>query len=105
MTFRQKTLTILVVALLFTLIPTGTGMAFLSSLIKRVDQKCTQVVESGLGISMDLGSALYDLQEDGVHGTITALTGVEIPHSYIVVDACGQSLPIDPPVVYNSTFD
>lgn len=50
-------------------------------------------------MSSDLGSTLYYLQEDVVHGTITKLTGIAIPHGYIVVDACGQSIPIDPPVV------
>lgn len=114
MTLRRKWVTVLAVALVLTLVPTGTGLAFFSKLVKplkivkSVDNQCSQLVqtiESGLGISLDLESTLYDLQEDGVHGTITALTGIAIPHGYINVHACGQTLPIDPPVVYNSVIE
>lgn len=44
-----------------------------------------------------LGQATYNLQES-LHNTITNLTGIEIDHSYIWVEADGvEVLAIDPP--------
>lgn len=44
-----------------------------------------------------LGTATYNLQE-AVHNTLTDLTGLEIDHSYIWVEADGASiLAVDPP--------
>lgn len=105
---RKQLLVVLTAALVLTLVPATTGSAFLGSLfkkpVKKVEQTCVQVyeaVEDALGTELDLYSTLYYIQEDLAHGTITELTGIAIPHGYIVVDACGQSIPIDPPFVYN----
>lgn len=108
MIMRRKWLTVLTMMLVLTLVPTATGAAFFSKLFKKADSQCTKVyqaVENTLGGSLDLESALYTLQEDVIHGTITKVTGITIPHSYIEVTVCGQVLPIDPPVVYNDMMD
>lgn len=108
MTKRRKWMAVVTIGLVLALVPATTSMAFLSSLLKPVNNVCSNVyrgVESLLGVSLDLEYILYDLQENTVHGTITDLTGIAIPHGYIVVDACGQKIPIDPPVVYNDLFN
>lgn len=56
------------------------------------------LLPSVLKPSDTLGQTTFDLQE-GVHQTITDLTGISIDHSYAVVELNGVSLlAIDPPV-------
>lgn len=53
---------------------------------------------SGLELPGDTGTVTYDLQE-GVHDTITDLTGVSVDHSYIWVEVDGEPvLAVDPPM-------
>lgn len=53
------------------------GKPFLKKPVAKVEQQFVQVyegVEEALDVSSDLGSTLYYLQEDVVHGTITNST-------------------------------
>jgi len=53
---------------------------------------------SGLQLPGDTGTATYELQE-GVHDTVTDLTGISVDHSYIWVNVDGEPvLAIDPPM-------
>lgn len=53
---------------------------------------------SGLELPGDTGTVTYDLQE-GVHETITDLTGISVDHSYIGVEVEGEPvLAVDPPM-------
>lgn len=53
---------------------------------------------SGLELPGDTGTVTYDLQE-GVHDTITDLTGISVDHSYIWVEVDGEPvLAVDPPM-------
>lgn len=64
-----------------------------------VDVGCTDALEDLLAddpIIDESSQLVYWLQEEGVHGTITQLTGESIDHYYIWVRACGYSIPIDP---------
>jgi hypothetical protein len=42
-----------------------------------------------------MGAPLFELQE-GVHGLITAATGVSVPHDYLWLHIGKTSIPIDP---------
>lgn len=42
-----------------------------------------------------VGDSLYDAQE-GVHETVTRLTGVRVPHDYVWLHVGKLSVPIDP---------
>ena len=54
--------------------------------------------DSGVEVPGDTGTTTYELQE-GVHETITDLTGISVDHSYIWVNVDGEPvLAIDPPM-------
>lgn len=65
----------------------------------QVDVDCPSAVQQSVEANETLSGlthALYEVQESGVHGTLTALTGKTIKHSYVWVNACGANVPLDP---------